>query len=144
MVLVLVTLVATGCGGSRAVEHPVPSLGLPPDMTTPVQAGFSGAETFCTRPPLSGTIHYASSSGEVSMDLQVHGLPARTSVVINWLNDTVRGYVIGTFTTDGGGASIPASLHLFRPGEERGYKVILTTAAIDPRTLGVLVPCGSA
>ncbi len=75
------------------------------------------------------------------MDLAVHGLPAKTFVLINWLNNTVRGYAIGTFTTDGDGVSIPTSLHMFRPGEERGYQILLTTSATVPEDLGVLWPC---
>jgi hypothetical protein len=111
-------------------------------MTTPVQTGFGGLEYFCAQQPLTGTIRYDSTSGEVSMDLAVHGLPSKMFVVINWLNNTVRGYVIGNFTTDGDGASVPTSLHLVRPGEERGYQILLTKAAVEPKTLGVLWPCG--
>ncbi len=110
-------------------------------MTVPVETDFGGLEYFCARQPLTGTIRYDSTSGEVSMDLAVHGLPSRTFVAINWLNNTVRGYVIGNFTTDNDGTSVPTSLHLVRGGEQRGYQILLTTAAITPKTLGVLWPC---
>jgi hypothetical protein len=111
--------------------------------TTPLQTGFGGLEYFCAQQPLTGEIRYDSISGQVSMDLAVHGLPAQTFVLINWSNNTVRGYAIGTFSTGADGASIPSSLHLFRPGEERGYQILLTTAATVPEDLGVLWPCGS-
>jgi len=79
----------------------------------------------------------------VSMRLAVGGLPKSQVVVINWANNMVRGYEVGYFLTNQAGAATPTSLHLSRAGEERGYKIVLTTADDAPRTLGVLWPCDS-
>jgi hypothetical protein len=77
------------------------------------------------------------------MRVTVKGLPPQSLVAIDWANNTVRGYEIGNIRTDADGASIPTSLNLFRSGETRGYKVVLTTEAIDSTVLGTLWPCGS-
>ena len=140
--LLTLALLLTACSSTQRVQNSTSTVASPAATTTPVQTGFGGLEYFCAQQPLTGEIRYDGTSGEVSMDLAIHGLPAKTFVLINWLNNTVRGYVIGTFSSDGDGASAPTSLHLFRPGEERGYQILLTTAAAEPETLGVLWPCG--
>ena len=110
--------------------------------STPVQSGFGQDEDFCAQRPLDGTIKYRASNGNVTMDVEVKGLPRKSLVVIDWANNTVRGYQVGSIATDTNGASIPSSLNLFRPGETRGYKIVLTTTANDATTLGILWPCG--
>ncbi len=109
----------------------------------PVQSGFGQDEDFCAQPPLGGTIEYRTSRGSsVTMRVEVKGLPPTRVVTIDWANNTVRGYEVGSFATDTSGASIPSSLNLTRPGETRGYKIVLTTTAVDAPTLGTLWPCG--
>ncbi len=130
------------------INDPVPaSASQPPILstrtTTPIQTGFGGNEDFCAQRPLSGEIDYNGTTGDVSMRLAVGGLPKSQVVVINWANNTVRGYEIGYFLTHQAGIPKSTSLRLSRAGEERGYKIVLTTAANAPRTLGVLWPCDS-
>jgi hypothetical protein len=111
--------------------------------STPVENGFGQSEQFCAQAPLIGTLDYLTTAGNATMQVKVDGLPSQSLVVIDWANNTVRGYTVGSIRTDSSGASIPASLNLFRPGETRGYKVVLTTEASDPMTLGTLWPCSS-
>jgi len=111
-------------------------------LSTPVQSGFGQDEDFCAQRSPGGTIEYRASRGDVTMEVEVKGLPPKSQVVIDWANNTVRGYEVGSFATDTNGASIPSSLNLTRPGETRGYKIVLTTTAIDATTLGTLWPCG--
>jgi hypothetical protein len=115
----------------------------PSHPSTPVESGFAQNEQFCAQAPLVGTIEYQVSGANATMQVSVKGLPPQSLVVIDWANNTVRGYEVGDIKTDRSGASIPASLNLFRSGETRGYKVILTTEAIDAVTLGTLWPCSS-
>ncbi len=117
----------------------IPSFGV----ATPVGNGFGGQEYFCAQQPLRGVIDYDGASGHISMDVQVTGLPAKAFVFVNWLDNTIRGYVIGGFSTGRTGGSTPSSLLLYRPGETRGYQILLTTAATSPVNLGVLWPCGA-
>jgi hypothetical protein len=115
----------------------------PTHPSTPVESGFDQSEQFCAQAPLVGTLDYLTAAGNATMQVKVNGLPAQGLVVIDWANNTVRGYTVGTIRTDTSGTSIPASLNLFRSGETRGHKVVLTTDAIDPTTLGTLWPCSS-
>jgi hypothetical protein len=142
LVLAAVALLVTSCGSGGTAKSAPSSTEVRVPATTPVNTGFGGPEYFCAQPPLNGTIAYFGTSGDVSIRVAVRGLPSERFVVLNWLNNTVRGYVIGSFSTDARGTSIPSSLRLFRPGEERGYQILLTTAAGEPTSLGVLWPCG--
>ena len=131
------------CGGGAT--HPSSSFSTTMPKThisTPAQSGFGQDEDFCAQRPLDGTIVYRASSGNVTMDVEVKGLPRKSLVVIDWANNTVRGYEVGLIATDTDGTSIPSSLDLFRPAETRGYKLVLTTAGINATTLGTLWPCG--
>lgn len=142
LAIMALSMLIASCGkGSTTSSSPSanPSSNM---MTTPVQTGFGGQEYFCAQRPLGGEIDYNGTSGKVLMHLTVNGLPSKSFVVINWLNNTVRGYTIGSFTTGSDGSSVPTSLRLFRPGESRGYEIILTTASDNPKTLGILWPCG--
>ncbi len=109
-------------------------------LATPVQSGFGGSEDFCAQPPLRGVVQYRSHDGSATMRVAAKGLARNTLVYVNWVNNTVRGYVVGTVKTDHLGSTIPRSLKLFRPGEVRGYKIVLSTAS--SRTAGSLWPCG--
>lgn len=112
--------------------------------TTPavgVQSGFGGRERFCAQPPLTGTISYDGTGGSVQIALAVGGLPADGDVLLNWLNNTVRGYAIAAFRTDRTGKSVQSSLRVFRPGETRGYQILLAKAQLGGASLGYLDPC---
>ena len=139
-----VSLASCSSASTRpSVSSTTVSVTSPSDLaTTPVQSGFDGHQYFCAQQPLTGDIEYNGMSGNVVMHLDVRGLPSQVPVYLNWLNNTVRGYVIGVFSTDDGGSAVPTSLHLYRPGEQRGYEIILTSTATVPQTLGELWPCG--
>jgi len=107
-----------------------------------VQTEFAGDETFCAGSPLTGTIRYEVSHGEARLQLGVGGLPASTTVLVNWLNNSIRGYVVGEFSTDSAGSPLKSSARLYRPGETRGYEIQLTSSDAQGTVLGVLRPCG--
>lgn len=109
--------------------------------SVPIQSGFSSNETFCAASPLKGTISYEVSSGHASLAVAVKGLPRRTLVGIDWANNTVRGYQVGTLRSDSRGRSIANTAKLFRSGETRGYKLVLTWPD-NTRVVGTLWPCG--
>ncbi len=142
-------LAATSCSSNRttpSVSSTSPRAASTADSatTTPavaVQSGFGGAERFCAQPPLSGTISYDGTSGYVRIALAVGGLPAGDDILLNWLNNTVRGYAIAAFRTDRAGNSVQSSLRVFRPGETRGYQILLAKAELGGAALGRLDPC---
>jgi hypothetical protein len=107
----------------------------------PVQSGYKGNENFCATQPFGGTITYRVSSGRATIGVALHRLPKRALIGIEWSNNTVRGYLVGTVRTDSRGDSIPGSEKLFRTGESRGYRIVLTST-VDDHALGNLWPCG--
>ncbi len=131
------------CAGGGTASATTPTTLPGSHSSTPVQSGFGESEDFCAQQPIHGTIIYQADAGNVTMKADVKGLPPNSLVVIDWANNTVRGYEVGTMSTGRTGASVPASLNLSRPGETRGYKIVLTTEAIDPTLLGTLWPCNS-
>ena len=132
--------VACGSGtGTPAATGAAPRL---PGATVSVQTEFAGNETFCADSPLAGAVRYEVSHGEARLQLGVGGLPASTSVLVNWLNNSIRGYVVGGFSTDSAGSSLKSTSRLFRPGETRGYEILLTSSDAQATVLGVLRPCG--
>src|SRR5215469_14292956 len=52
---------------------------------------YRGTETFCMRPPLSGTARYFVRAGRASFIIDIHGLPPKTSIGLDWINNAVRG-----------------------------------------------------
>ena len=80
---------------------------------------YRGTETFCLRPPLSGTARYSLQAGRGSFAIDIHGLPATTGVGLDWINNPGRGYLVGAFTTDAAGSYV-GTVQMFRPGEVRG------------------------
>jgi hypothetical protein len=118
----------------------------PPSSSTtlPAQGGYRGIENFCAVAPLTGTIHYNGTSGDLSgvLTVNVGGLPPDDDVFVNWSDNDVRAPVIAEFKTDAGGKSMQSSLEVGRLGEVRGVAIILTAAAFpNPPTLGRLEPC---
>ena len=141
--MLLVAGVATAACGS-GTGAPVTTGARPglPGATVAVQTEFAGNETLCASSPLTGTISYAVADGEARLRLGVGGLPASRTVVVNWLNNSIRGYVIAEFAADAAGFSVNSSARLFRPGETRGYEIRLTSSDAPDTVLGVLRPCG--
>jgi uncharacterized protein DUF4232 len=75
-------------------------------LSTPVQSGFDQDEAFCAQLPLHGTIHYEVNGGAATMTVQVSGLPHKSLVAINWANNTVRGYEVGSVRTNDDGEAM--------------------------------------
>lgn len=140
LTLVACSALTASCGGGTTSSSSTTTPNA--HISTPVQSGFGQDEDFCAQRPLHGTIEYLAIKGNVTMEVKVEGLPPKSPVAIDWANNTVRGYEVGLVATDTSGTSIPSSLNLFRPGETRGYKIVLTTTGIDATTLGTLWPCG--
>lgn len=141
-VLIVVGVFTAACGsgtGAATTTGEAPRL---PGATVSVQPGFAGNETFCAGSPLMGTIRYKVAHGDVQLQLGVDGLPAVSTVVVNWLNNPTRGYAIGAFSTDSAGSSLNSSAHLYRPGETRGYEIQLASSDAMGTVLGVMRPCG--
>jgi hypothetical protein len=107
----------------------------------PVQGGYTGREVFCAAPPLTGRVIYDVRGGYASLVTDVHGLPSRTQVIVNWRNSIGPEYPVAIFRSDASGRAIQATLHFYRPGEARGYQLDLTDPP-TPGTLGHLEPCG--
>ena len=135
-------LLAAACGsmtGTRATTGAAPKL---PGAAVSVQSEFGGNETFCADGPLIGTIGYDTSAGGARLDVGVGGLPPSSTVEVNWLNNPIRGYVIGDFATNSAGHSVALSTRMFRPGESRGYQIQLSSPNAQGTVLGILRPCG--
>jgi hypothetical protein len=83
---------------------------------------YRGTETFCLRSPLSGTARYSVHDGGVNLTLDVRGLPSKTGVGLDWINNPVRGYLVGAFTT-GASGSYNGAAQMFRAGEVRAIAI---------------------
>jgi hypothetical protein len=83
---------------------------------------YRGAETFCMRSPLSGTARYSIHAGRARFLMDIHGLPPKASVGLDWINNAVRGYMVGAFTTNAAG-SYMGTADTFRPGEVRAVAI---------------------
>ena len=112
------------------------------ESSVTVQSGHGGKQTFCAPQPLSGTISYRVTSGRASIRAVLRGLPKDALVGINWANNDVRGYLIGTLRSDQRGDSIPGSERIFRPAESRGDNVVLSWPT-DTHALATMWPCRS-
>jgi len=140
--LLAVAVATAACGSGSGTPVTTGARSGLPGATVAVQTEFAGNETFCASSPLSGTISYEVADGAARLRLGVGGLPASRTVVVNWLNNSIRGYVIGEFASDPAGFSVNSSARLFRPGEARGYQIQLTSSDAPDTVLGVLRPCG--
>jgi hypothetical protein len=107
------------------------------------QSGYRGIENFCAVAPLTGTIHYDGTSGELTgvLTVSVGGLPPDDEVYVAWSNDYVRAPDIADFATDSNGTSIPSSVEVSRLGEVRGVEVWLLAVMVPNPALGRLEPC---
>jgi len=142
LAIVGVAIVLASCGGGVATSTNSPSMTKTANLSSiPVQSGYNGNEDFCAQQPFGGTIEYRVSSGRATIRVALRRLPKTALVGIEWSNNTVRGYLVGTVRTDGRGNSIPGSEKLFRTGESRGYRIVLTWPN-DNQALGNLWPCG--
>ena len=131
-----------GVGGASPQNRLAAAKEIAGQSSVPVQSGYGSNQTFCAPQPLSGTISYSVSSGRTSIRAVIHQLPKSALVGINWANNAVRGYVIGTLRSDKRGDSIPGSERLFRPAESRGYNVILTWPS-NIHVVATMWPCSS-
>ena len=140
-VIALLAVGVASCEGSASASH-VSVQGRPARAASiPVQSGYDSNETFCAEQPLNGTISYLVRSRRATLNVAVRGLPRRALVGVDWANNTVRGYLVGTLRTDARGVSIPNSGKLYRTGETRGYRLVLTWPS-NTQAIGNLWPCG--
>jgi hypothetical protein len=137
----ILALVATSLASNAASSHSLESANSGPHSSIPVQSGSGSDQTFCAQPPLKGTVNYEVLSGQASFGVAVRGLPHHALVGIDWANNTVRGYLVGNFRTDRHGTSMADTARIYRTGETRGYKLVLTSPT-NTRAIGTLWPCG--
>ncbi len=144
--LLLVSVVAlsaawNGVGGTSLQPRLMTAKQSAGQSSVPVRSGYDGNEVFCAPQPLRGTLSYRVNSGRASVRVAIRHLPRSVLVGIDWSNNAVRGYLIGTVRSDGGGDSITGSERLFRPAEARAYKVVLTWPGNNARA--TMWPCRS-
>jgi hypothetical protein len=110
---------------------------------TPPQAGYRGVEDFCAIAPLTGTVDYDGTSGELSgvLTVKVGGLPPNEDVFVNWSDNYVRAPVIASFRTGSNGAAMQSSVDVVRLAEVKGVQIVLSTATVPNPSLGRLSPC---
>ncbi len=112
--------------------------------TLPPAAGYRGLEDFCAGAPLTGHVRYEGTAGKLgpgSLTLAVGGLPPNSVVYVDWSNDHIRGYIIGSFTTDSAGTPVQSSLSMGRLAETRGVEMVLESVSVPPTVFGRLEPC---
>ena len=142
LIVSVATLSISWIGVGGASPHLAPKVtGTAGQGSLKLQSGYGGKQIFCAPQPLSGTVTYRVSSGRPSIRAVIRHLPKGALVGINWANNDVRGYLIGTLRSDKRGDSIPGSERLFRPAESRGYNLVLTWPNTTP--LATMWPCTS-
>ena len=110
----------------------------------PPEDGYQGIEDFCAVEPLSGHVVYDGTAGQLVpgvLTAAVAGLPPDNVVYVDWSNDHIRGYIIGSFKTDSAGTPIPSSVRIGRLAETRGVELVLESVSIPPTVFGRLEPC---
>ena len=88
----------------------------------PVQSGYDGNEQFCGT---LGKIQYVAIKHQVHFNFNLFAVKANRQYLIDWQNNTVRGYTVGVFLTDHSGAIRKGSLRMYRPGEVRGIGLMI-------------------
>jgi hypothetical protein len=71
----------------------------------------------------------------------IGGLPPDSGVYVDWWNDDIRGYIIGSFSTDSAGTQIPFSVSRGCLTELRGVEMVFESVTIPPTVFGRLQPC---
>lgn len=138
--LCVLTFLGSACASGRRNETaPTTVVDAPPFVS--IQSGYASDENFCAVAPLTGTIRYRAEHGVATFELHVRGLPSRSLIGLDWINDSVRGYTVAAFTTDGTGKSEAGSLRMFRPGEVKAIDLHVATTDIAATVLGRLRPC---
>ena len=112
----------TTAGSSQSILRPHASYRPATASVSRAAHVYRGTETFCLHSPLSGTARYSVHGGRVSFTLDIRGFPPKTGAGLDWINNPVRGYLVGAFTTDASGSYIGAA-RTFRPGEVRATAI---------------------
>jgi len=102
----------------RDAESPAPAAsarGALPADDVPVGGGYAHSERFCAQAPVQGEIYYVVSAGTASLHLDLAGLPANAQLGIDWINNSVRGYNVAIFDSDGQGRAASGTERIFRP-----------------------------
>jgi hypothetical protein len=84
---------------------------------------------------------YDGTSGTARPTITIGELPPNSQVAVNWLNNSTRGYVVAAVASGSDGNAVGWSLRSFRPWEQRGYQLVLSTADAADTSLGTLSPC---
>jgi hypothetical protein len=63
-----------------------------------------------------------SVGSQASFVLDIHGFQPKTGVGLDWINNPVRGYMVGAFTTDAAGSYV-GTAQMFRAGEARATAI---------------------
>jgi hypothetical protein len=58
----------------------------------------------------------------VSFALDIRGLPSKTGVGLDWINNQARGYLVGAFNT-GASGNYDGAAQMFRAGEVRAIAI---------------------
>ena len=115
---------STGSTGSNSQSTLRPHASYPAANAYVSRAAhvYRGTEIFCLRSPLSGTARYSVHGGRVNFTLDIRGLPSKTGVGLDWINNPARGYLVGAFTT-GASGSYAGVADMFRAGEVRAIAI---------------------
>ena len=115
---------------------------LAPEVSSPsiaVQSAFAHNEKFCG--PI-GKVRYTVSGGRVAIHLDIYPQRPKTQFSIDWINNNLRGYTVGTFTTNRAGDPIDSTVQLYRGGEVRGIEMdIYYLVGFAPTAIHRLYPC---
>ena len=83
---------------------------------------YDGNEQFCGT---LGKIQYVAIKHQVHFNFNLSAENANRQYLIDWQNNTVRGYTVGVFLTDHSGAIRKGSLRMYRAGEVRGIGLMI-------------------
>lgn len=120
IILIASTVTLSGC--ARVTNTNTKLLATVTSAPIPVQSGYDGNEQFCGT---LGKIQYVAIKHQVHFNFNLSAVKANRQYLIDWQNNTVRGYTVGVFLTDHSGAIRKGSLRMYRPGEVRGIGLMI-------------------
>jgi len=120
IILIASTVTLSGC--ARVTNTNTELLATVTSAPIPVQSGYDGNEQFCGT---LGKIQYVAIKHQVHFNFNLSAENANRQYLIDWQNNTVRGYTVGVFLTDHSGAIRKGSLRMYRAGEVRGIGLMI-------------------
>ena len=107
--------------------------------TAQLQNGYAKYEKFCDS---NGTVTYRVANQTVTVLVDLHSLIPKKQYALDWQNNKIRGYTIGTFKTTSTGAVVMGSLRLFRDAETHGIGVMVYyLSGFNPKATLRFKPC---